>query len=74
VSGGVPEALTTVVRAPDTDVLRWRVVCRDCGDVTREASGFTVDDATLQQAGLFRQRHLTAHLTSLATEMLEASR
>jgi hypothetical protein len=68
------QALTTVVRAPDIDVVRWRVVCRECGDVTLRESEFIVEDASLQQAGLYRQRHLARHLIALSAEALEAAR
>jgi hypothetical protein len=52
----------------------FKVVCRDCGDVTREESNFTVDEATLTQAGLYRQRHLARHLAALSHEISEAAR
>jgi hypothetical protein len=50
------------------------VICRECGDVTREESGFTVDEAPIQQAGIYRQRHLSRHLSALANEVAEAAR
>lgn len=52
----------------------WTVVCRECGDVTREESNFTVEQANTQQANLYRQRHLARHLTALANEVAEAAR
>jgi hypothetical protein len=66
--------------APLTEILGlgtgYRVECRECGDVTREESVFTVHagEATMQQAGLYRQRHLARHLSALATEVAEAAR
>lgn len=78
-SGGVvPAALTSVIRAPDTDagptMVLWRVVCRDCGDVTLRESEHMVPDATSVQAALYRQRHLARHLIALSAEVLEAAR
>ena len=52
----------------------YAVICRECGDVTREESGFTVNEAPLITAGLYRQRHLAKHLAALSAEMTEASR
>ena len=49
-------------------------VCRECGDVTMQESGGYVDKGTMQQAGLYRQRHLARHLTALSEEITEAAR
>jgi hypothetical protein len=62
-NGLIPGPLVYVVR------------CRECGDVTRLESNFTTEGPVpLQQAGLYRQRHLARHLTALATEVAEAAR
>ena len=50
------------------------VLCRDCGDVTSLESGDTVTEAPIEQAGLYRRRHLARHMHALATEGLEANR
>lgn len=52
----------------------YRVICRDCGDITRSESGGQVNDAPLGQATLYRQRHLAWHLRALAEEIDAASR
>lgn len=52
----------------------YRVMCRDCGDVTRAESGGTVNDAPLDQANLYAQRHLARHLQELASEIAKFSR
>lgn len=52
----------------------YKVTCREHGDVTREESGFSVEEAPLEQAALYRQRHLAKHLAALSHEMTEAAR
>lgn len=55
----------------------YSVYCDACGaDVTIDESEFTTrpGEATVVQAGIFRQRHLAKHLTALAAEITEAAR
>jgi hypothetical protein len=53
----------------------YKVMCRDCGDVTREESGFTTgEEVPIQQAGLYQMRHLARHLAALSNEMTAAAR
>lgn len=56
------------------DLGGFTLTCRECGDVTMQESGGYVDKGTMQQVGLYRQRHLSRHLTALATEVAEATR
>jgi hypothetical protein len=74
------EPLTTIKgtgtykHGPLRNTALYKVVCRECGDVTREESGFSVDEAPLITASLYRQRHLARHLAALSNEMTEAAR
>lgn len=52
----------------------YRVLCRDCGDVTRQESGGTVNDAPLDQAHMYVRRHLARHLQELADETVKFNR
>lgn len=55
------------------DEVQYKVWCDACVKyVTREESGGLVNDAPLQQANLYRERHLARHLKALAEEILEA--
>lgn len=71
-----PAPLTTLEYVGLSDQARtyYTVVCRDCGDVTRQESGGTVNDAPLPQATLYQQRHLARHLAALSAEITEAAR
>lgn len=74
-TGGEREADPSLRRDTlDKHGLLYHVICRLCGNVTRRESGGTVNDARLQQAGLYRQRHLAKHLSALAQEVEEATR
>lgn len=56
------------------DLGGFTLTCRECGDVTRQESGGYVGAGTMQQVGLYRQRHLSRHLAVLAAEIQEAAR
>lgn len=67
-------ALTAIAPTPG-DGEGFIATCVEHGDVTSVESGFTADrGVSLEQASLYRQRHLAKHLASLADEMVEAAR
>jgi hypothetical protein len=79
VSGSIPPLTEVTGRYVKTDdpghsTGVYRVICREHGDVTHEESGFSVKEAPLAQAALYRQRHLAKHLAALSSEMTEAAR
>jgi hypothetical protein len=45
----------------------YKVTCRECGTIEQP-------EATIQMVGLYRQRHLAAHLKALAAEIADAAR
>jgi len=49
--------------------LLYKVICWECGDVTRLESGGTVTDVEMADANIYARQHLAKHLMALAEEI-----